>query len=120
LADSRHPIVAKLILEPMPVNRAWLWEFILEDHADPVTLRDLNGRAGSTPVKTPNVDRLLWSNLLLHDVGRQTKDLYVAIHLVGKVANIRCYDRGIEVGRSATIHLGQRTAADPKIAAGIA
>jgi hypothetical protein len=81
-----------------------LGEFILENDANLVALRDLDSGAGSGAVETPNVDCLIGGDLALENLGRHAEHFDITVHLERQVADVSRYDRCIGHGTCAVVN----------------
>ena len=95
LADAGHAVVADHVFKAMPVDGAWLGQVVVEDYADVIALVDLDGRARSAAVESPDVDGFVGVDFLAEDFRDQVVDLGGAVHGVGEVANIGGYYGGL-------------------------
>jgi hypothetical protein len=64
---------------------------VVEDYADVIALVDLDGRAWSAAVESPDIDGFAGMDFLAENFGNQVVDLGGAVHGVSEIANIGGY-----------------------------
>jgi len=101
LADGGLAVVLDGVFKSMPVDGSRLRQVVIEDDADVIALIHLDGAPRCAAVEAPEIDGLIRVNLLLHHLSHKMEDLRIAIHCVGKIANVRRNDRDIK--SSATV-----------------
>ena len=116
LADAGHAVVADGIFEAVPVHGGRLGQLVLEDDADLVALRDLDGGAGRGAVIAPDVDGLVRRDLLLEDVRDEAEDLGVSVHLKRQITDVCGDDRRGSDRAGVGVYLRERAAADAGVA----